>query len=354
MKHLFLAVVLLFPNAVFANYYIGVRVSDTSKKCSVQVNEVTSDRARNAGIVSGDVVKKVDTLKVCTNEALIAAVQKAGIDGNQKVTVTLTSKNGSTKTIDVPIKSRERPSAAYRAYSIKEEPFYALPLLVGIHPRQVDCALSHAPTWFSGSLRDLAEEAVFIAFSLGGNEDRLQSAMMKLPLSYPGTMAWILTQDKEKMEREFRAFGDIMESKDPCNFSNISDPAKIYETSGPFQSVIGITYSTNSEAVIADLYPDMVLNSIGKQAGFGPGQDSTSVGVYVSGIKDGMAAQNVGLEAGDIITSINGIPVNAENLKEVVRKFPPGQTVFAVVLKKGALKVQQVGLLLSERPEPED
>ena len=59
-------------------------------------------------------------------------------------------------------------------------------------------------------------------------------------------------------------------------------------------------------------------------------------GVYVAGVNPGSAAEAAGLKEGDIITNINGTPVNSSSeLQEIVARNRPGDKVKVVYIRKG-------------------
>ena len=63
-------------------------------------------------------------------------------------------------------------------------------------------------------------------------------------------------------------------------------------------------------------------------------------GVYVNGITDGGAAQQAGMQGGDVITKVGNIEVNnVPQLQEQVGKFRPGNNVPVTVFRKGKEQV---------------
>lgn len=63
-------------------------------------------------------------------------------------------------------------------------------------------------------------------------------------------------------------------------------------------------------------------------------------GVYVNGITDGGAAQQAGMQAGDVITKVGNIEVNnVPQLQEQVGTFRPGNSVPVTVYRKGKEQV---------------
>lgn len=68
-------------------------------------------------------------------------------------------------------------------------------------------------------------------------------------------------------------------------------------------------------------------------------------GVYVNGTTEGGAAQNAGLEAGDVIVKVGSIAVNnVPQLQEQVGKFKPGDRVPVTVLRSGRENVMELTL----------
>lgn len=62
-------------------------------------------------------------------------------------------------------------------------------------------------------------------------------------------------------------------------------------------------------------------------------------GVYVNGVRDGGAAREAGIKSGDVILSIDGVPVNSSAaLQEQVSKYRPGEEVKVELDRKGSLK----------------
>ena len=72
-------------------------------------------------------------------------------------------------------------------------------------------------------------------------------------------------------------------------------------------------------------------------------------GVVVSGVYQGTPADQAGLQAGDVITSIDGKPVNSpDDLTKVIRALKPGQTVPMQVFSAGLKKL--VSVKIGEAP----
>lgn len=68
-------------------------------------------------------------------------------------------------------------------------------------------------------------------------------------------------------------------------------------------------------------------------------------GVFVSGLTDGGAAKSAGLEEGDIITSINGVPIKSSpELQEQVGRYRPGDKISVTVIRDNEQKVIPVVL----------
>ncbi len=67
---------------------------------------------------------------------------------------------------------------------------------------------------------------------------------------------------------------------------------------------------------------------------------NTLSGVYVQGLTAGSAGAEAGLKTGDIITQINGMPVNtASQLQEQVARFRPGDKIKVNILRGSAASV---------------
>ena len=72
-------------------------------------------------------------------------------------------------------------------------------------------------------------------------------------------------------------------------------------------------------------------------------------GIYVGEVQKGGGADEAGIEAGDVILSINGYPVNSNSeLAEQVGKYRPNDKVSVEVLRKGKNRTYEVTLRNSE------
>jgi S1-C subfamily serine protease len=68
-------------------------------------------------------------------------------------------------------------------------------------------------------------------------------------------------------------------------------------------------------------------------------------GVYIQGVNEESAAEEAGLERGDVIVKVNGIPVKSSpELQEQVGLFRPGEKVGVIFLRAGELKSTDVVL----------
>jgi len=68
-------------------------------------------------------------------------------------------------------------------------------------------------------------------------------------------------------------------------------------------------------------------------------------GVYVNGVREGGAAREAGIKSGDVILSIDGVPVNSPSaLQEQVSKYRPGEKVKVQLSRNGSLKLFDVVL----------
>ena len=71
----------------------------------------------------------------------------------------------------------------------------------------------------------------------------------------------------------------------------------------------------------------------------------TASGVYVNGLTEDGAAEQAGIEAGDVIVKVASIPVdNVPQLQEQVGKFRPGDQVAVTILRDGREQVRNVQL----------
>lgn len=62
-------------------------------------------------------------------------------------------------------------------------------------------------------------------------------------------------------------------------------------------------------------------------------------GVYVNGVRDEGAAKEAGIKKGDVILSVDKVPVNSTaQLQETVSKYRPGEKVEVVLSRKGSVK----------------
>lgn len=72
---------------------------------------------------------------------------------------------------------------------------------------------------------------------------------------------------------------------------------------------------------------------------------STLSGVYVNGLTDGGAAADAGIEVGDIITAINGVPVKTSpELQEQVGRYRPGDKINVAIIRNNSPKTLAVVL----------
>ena len=68
-------------------------------------------------------------------------------------------------------------------------------------------------------------------------------------------------------------------------------------------------------------------------------------GVYINGVRDGGAAKDAGIKSGDVILSIDDVPVNSTAaLQEQVSKYRPGEKVSVKLNRKGKVKHFEVVL----------
>ena len=66
-------------------------------------------------------------------------------------------------------------------------------------------------------------------------------------------------------------------------------------------------------------------------------------GVYLQGVGEESAAEDAGLERGDVIVNVNGIPVKSSpELQEQVGLFRPGEKIDVIFLRDGELKSTDV------------
>lgn len=71
----------------------------------------------------------------------------------------------------------------------------------------------------------------------------------------------------------------------------------------------------------------------------------TLQGVYVNGLTEGGAAESAGIREGDVIVSINGIPVKSSpELQEQVGRYRPGDRIQVSLIRKGEEKLVAVTL----------
>ena len=72
-------------------------------------------------------------------------------------------------------------------------------------------------------------------------------------------------------------------------------------------------------------------------------------GVYVASVSEDGAAERAGIQAGDVLTNINGTPVNSlTQLMESIRQYRPGDEVKVDVIRNGKSKTYKVVLLNEE------
>jgi Do/DeqQ family serine protease len=87
------------------------------------------------------------------------------------------------------------------------------------------------------------------------------------------------------------------------------------------RAILGVTI----QDVTAELVEEMKLSSV--------------EGVYVNGIREEGAAKSAGIKKGDVLISIDDVPVNSSAaLQEQVSKYRPGETVKVILRRDGKLK----------------
>ncbi len=93
------------------------------------------------------------------------------------------------------------------------------------------------------------------------------------------------------------------------------------------RAILGVTI----QDVTAELVEEMKLSSV--------------EGVYVNGIRGDGAAERAGLKKGDVLISIDDVPVNSTAaLQEQVSKYRPGESVKVILKRDGKLKQYDVVL----------
>jgi serine protease Do len=101
---------------------------------------------------------------------------------------------------------------------------------------------------------------------------------------------------------------------------------------------IGIRYQAITPALVAQ-----ETLKIDRGALIGPGQDQT--GATLPGISPDSPAAKAGLKEGDVVTSIEGMPIDtAHSLESIITRFAPGRTVTVEVFRDGATIKLQVTL----------
>lgn len=101
-----------------------------------------------------------------------------------------------------------------------------------------------------------------------------------------------------------------------------------------------LMYGETQRAYIG-IYPQEMNADLAEKAGM-----DEIKGVYVAQLSDNSAAEKAGIRAGDVITSINGSPVNTTTqLMEVIRQYRPGDEVDVKVVRNGKERDYTLGLL---------
>jgi hypothetical protein len=74
-------------------------------------------------------------------------------------------------------------------------------------------------------------------------------------------------------------------------------------------------------------------------------ENADAMGAQVMGVSEGSAADEAGIEEGDIITSINGLEIeNANTLIQKMRKYEPNERIELEVARNGKKKTMRVTL----------
>jgi len=82
----------------------------------------------------------------------------------------------------------------------------------------------------------------------------------------------------------------------------------------------------------------------------GPGGSSKPIGVLVRGVRPGEPAARAGMKAGDIVTSVDGVPVREpRDLQHVVAGIEPGKKVSVALTRAG--RQESVVVEIGEAPE---
>lgn len=93
------------------------------------------------------------------------------------------------------------------------------------------------------------------------------------------------------------------------------------------RAILGVTI----QDVTAELVEEMKLSNV--------------EGVYVNGIREKGAAKSAGIKQGDVLISIDDVPVNSSAaLQEQVSKYRPGETVKVILRRDGKMKQYDVVL----------
>ena len=85
---------------------------------------------------------------------------------------------------------------------------------------------------------------------------------------------------------------------------------------------------------------------------FPPLPDGLKGGVVIRTVTEDSPAAEAGLEAGDVVTAINGELISdPESFVETVRRFDPGYEIILTVYRNGEDKALEILVILGENPE---
>jgi S1-C subfamily serine protease len=91
---------------------------------------------------------------------------------------------------------------------------------------------------------------------------------------------------------------------------------------------------------------DIIIESTG--AYLGVSYEAAGNGVAIVAVGEGSAAADAGLEVGDVVTAINGEPIDADTVADTVAGFDVGETITLTVERAG--ETLELEAVLGERP----
>lgn len=135
----------------------------------------------------------------------------------------------------------------------------------------------------------------------------------------------------------------------------VGDKLTLTVLHGDATSSVDVTLADQNGQVYLGLHPAVVISGFGESLfgrGFGVfGRAANFSGALVTGVTSGGPADKAGIQAGDLILSVNGQAVNSTNdLSPLILAQKPGDTLTLSVQKKGATSATDVKVTLGDDP----